>query len=41
MDLLLHIWDIVELVQAVRAVGKLKTLPPEQDPERICTGPEL
>lgn len=41
MDLLLHIWAIVELIQAVRAAGKLKTLPPEQDPERICTGPEL
>lgn len=31
LDLLLHIWAIVELVQAVHANGKLKALPLQKD----------
>lgn len=41
MDLLLHIWAIVELVQAVRGNKKLMELPPTEKPRSAYTGPEL
>ena len=41
MDLLLHIWVIVELVQAAGACKKLKLLPPAREPQSIRTGPDL
>ena len=41
VDLLLHIWAIVELVQAVRSSKKLKELPPAEEPRNVYTGPEL
>ena len=41
VDLLLHIWAIVELVLAVRGIRKLKALPPAEEPRNVYTGPEL
>lgn len=41
VDLLLHVWAIVELVQAVRGSKKLKALPPTEEPRNVYTGPEL
>ena len=41
VDLLLHVWAIVELVQAVRGNKKLQELPPTEEPRNVYTGPEL
>ena len=41
VDFLLHIWAIVELVQAVRGSKKLLELPPTEEPREVYTGPEL
>ena len=41
VDLLLHVWAVVELVQAVRGGRKLKELPPTEEPREAYTGPEL
>ena len=41
VDLLLHVWAVVELVQAVRGNRKLKELPPTEEPREAYTGPEL
>ena len=41
VDFLLHIWAIVELVQAVRSSKKLKELPPTEEPREAYTGPEF
>ena len=41
VDLLLHIWAIVELVLAVRGSKKLQELPPTEEPRNVYTGPEL
>ena len=41
VDLLLHVWAIVELVQGVRGSKKLKALSPAEEPQNVYTGPEL
>ena len=41
VDFLLHIWAIVELIQAVRGSKKLRALPPTEEPRNVCTGPEF
>lgn len=41
VDFLLHIWAIVELIQAVRGSKKLRALPPTEEPRNVYTGPEL
>ena len=41
VDFLLHIWVIVELIQAVRGSKKLQELPPTEEPREVYTGPEL
>ena len=41
MDFLLHIWAIVELVQAVKANKKLKIMPAEGAPVYYGTTPDL
>ena len=41
VDLLLHVWAIVELVQGVRGNKKLQELPPTEEPRNVYTGPEL
>ena len=41
VDFLLHIWAIVELIQAVRGSKKLRALPPTEEPRNVCAGPEF
>ena len=41
VDLLLHVWAIVELIQAVRGSKKLRELPPAEEPRNVYTSPEL
>ena len=41
VDFLLHIWAIVELIQAVRGSKKLRALSPTEEPRNVCTGPEF
>ena len=41
VDLLLHVWAIVELIQAVRGSKKLRELPPTEEPRNVYTSPEL